>query len=328
MASYRFNVDALNDIVVDYGGAGGHADTLAAFNAWAVLLGGAGGHRFSLNAANEVAVQVGGSGAHVFTINALNEICGILGGATNHRFNIDALNEIADLPVFGGVINLSASTIAEDASVGDLVGLLSVSNGSGTYAFTLTNDAGGLFALDGVDDTRLEVASALSAGSESITVEADNGVDPVISRSFLITVTEAVVVLPTAPVLAMDPLWTSADSTPDFTADFDATVEAGDDFRLQIQAAGGDWSSPVSDTTHTITAPEDTADEASLSNGSLSNGNYEARCNVTDGILTSNWSNTVSFTVAATGTDSIELEDTTDLIELEDTTDTIELEAV
>ena len=108
--------------------------------------------------------------------------------------------------------------------------------------------------------------------------------------------------LPTAPVLAMDALWTSADNTPDFTADFDATVIAGDSFRLQIQAAGGNWSSLISNTTHTITAPEDAADEASLSNGTLANGNYEARCNVTDGALTSNWSNTVSFTVSATST--------------------------
>ena len=104
--------------------------------------------------------------------------------------------------------------------------------------------------------------------------------------------------LPTAPVLAMDPLWVTTDATPDFVADFDDTVGAGDDFRLQIQAAGGDWSVLVSDTAHTITAPEDAANEASLSNGSLANANYEARCNVTHG-STSNWSNTVSFTIAA-----------------------------
>lgn len=110
-----------------------------------------------------------------------------------------------------------------------------------------------------------------------------------------------------APVLAMDPVWTTADNTPDFTADFDATVGVGDAFRLQIQTAGGNWSSLLSDTTHTITAPEDAADEASLSNGSLSNGNYEARCNVTDGVLTSGWSNTVSFTVAATNNDAANL---------------------
>lgn len=89
----------------------------------------------------------------------------------------------------GPRISLSSSTIAEDASVGDLVGTLSVVNGSGSYTFTLTDDAGGLFALDGVDDTLLEVAGALGVGSESITVEADNGVDDPISRAFLITVT-------------------------------------------------------------------------------------------------------------------------------------------
>lgn len=89
----------------------------------------------------------------------------------------------------GPIIRLSSATIAEDASVGDLVGTLSVSNGAGTYTFTLTDDAGGLFAIDGDD---LEVAAALSDGSYSITVEADNGVDPPISRSFTITVTDAV----------------------------------------------------------------------------------------------------------------------------------------
>jgi hypothetical protein len=89
-------------------------------------------------------------------------------------------------------IVLSASTVAEDASVGDLVGTLSVSNGSGSYAFTMTNTAGGLFALDGVDDTLTEVAGALdyeTATSHSITIEADNGVDAPITQQFTISVT-------------------------------------------------------------------------------------------------------------------------------------------
>ena len=105
-------------------------------------------------------------------------------------------------------------------------------------------------------------------------------------------------VLPTAPVLAMDPLWVTTDATPDFTVDVDDTVAAGDDIRLQIQVAGGDWSVLASDTTHTITAPEDAVNEANFANGSLANGNYEARANVTH-TTTSNWSNTVSFTIAA-----------------------------
>lgn len=86
--------------------------------------------------------------------------------------------------VSGPSIVIDDSSIPEDASVGDLVGTLSVTNGSGTYAFTLTDDAGGLFALDGSDDTRLEVAAALTgalAAVNSITVEADNGVDDPIS---------------------------------------------------------------------------------------------------------------------------------------------------
>ena len=102
-----------------------------------------------------------------------------------------------------------------------------------------------------------------------------------------------------APVLAMHPSWVTTDNEPDFTITVDDTVEAGDDVRLQVQVSGGDWSSPVSDTTHDITAPEDAADEIDLALAALSNANYEARANVTDGVVTSNWSNTVSFTVAA-----------------------------
>jgi hypothetical protein len=93
----------------------------------------------------------------------------------------------------GARILLSASIVAEDASVGDPVGTFSVSGGSGSYTFTLTDDAGGLFAIDGAD---LEVAGALTAGGESITVEADNGVDTPISRTFSITVTAVAAATP------------------------------------------------------------------------------------------------------------------------------------
>jgi hypothetical protein len=128
------------------------------------------------------------------------------------------------------------------------------------------------------------------------------------------------------PVLAMHPSWVTTDNEPDFTITVDDTVVAGDDVRLQVQVAGGDWSSPVSDTTHEITVPEDAANAIDLALAALPNANYEARANVTDGAVTSNWSNTVSFTIAAVVSNAVELEDTTDLIELEDTTDLIELE--
>jgi hypothetical protein len=88
----------------------------------------------------------------------------------------------------GPVIVLSNRSIAEDAGVGDTVGTLSVTGGSGTYTFTLTGDAGGKFALDGDD---VEVADALDydvATFHTIEVEADNGVDPVIVQTIRINV--------------------------------------------------------------------------------------------------------------------------------------------
>lgn len=88
----------------------------------------------------------------------------------------------------GPTIQLSSATISDTASIGDLVGTLSVSGGSGSYTYTLTDDAGGLFAIDAA---AVEAAAALTAGSYSITVQADNGVDTPISRAFLITVTES-----------------------------------------------------------------------------------------------------------------------------------------
>ena len=88
----------------------------------------------------------------------------------------------------GPTIQLSSATISDSASIGDVVGTLSVTGGSGSYTYTLTDDAGGLFAID---VAAVEVAAALTAGSYSITVQSDNGVDTPISRAFLITVTES-----------------------------------------------------------------------------------------------------------------------------------------
>lgn len=88
-------------------------------------------------------------------------------------------------------IALSNNFVAEDAAVGATVGTFSFLNGSGTYTFTLTDSAGGLFAIDGDD---LEVADALdfdTTGQHSITVEADNGVDDPTSQVFIIRVTDA-----------------------------------------------------------------------------------------------------------------------------------------
>jgi hypothetical protein len=69
---------------------------------------------------------------------------------------------------------------------------------------------------------------------------------------------------PNAPVLAMSPVWTSADNKPDFLINLDSTVVAGDTIHLQIQLAGGDWSNLVSDTTYTV--PSGTSGSMDFSN--------------------------------------------------------------
>ena len=91
--------------------------------------------------------------------------------------------------VGGSTIVLSATSIAESATSGSVVGALSVTGGSGSYTFSITADPDNKFAIDG---SNLETDAALdyeTATSHSVTIEADNGVDTPISRTFTITVT-------------------------------------------------------------------------------------------------------------------------------------------
>jgi len=81
---------------------------------------------------------------------------------------------------------LSSATVPSTASVGAVIGTLSVQGGTGTYTYTLTSNPGGLFSISG---SSLKVAAALSPGSDPITVQANNGAGSVINTSFLITVT-------------------------------------------------------------------------------------------------------------------------------------------
>jgi len=90
--------------------------------------------------------------------------------------------------VLGPVVQLSALTIAEDAIVGDAVGTLSVTNGSGSYTYTITADPDTKFAIDA---DALELGATVdyeTATSHSVTVEADNGVDDPVSRTFTVFV--------------------------------------------------------------------------------------------------------------------------------------------
>lgn len=104
-------------------------------------------------------------------------------------------------------IQLSATSIAEDAASGSIVGALSVSNGSGSYTYSITADPDSKFAIDG---SNLETDATLdyeTDTSHSVTIEADNGVDDPISRVFTITVTNVLEVTLNALTLSADE-WT------------------------------------------------------------------------------------------------------------------------
>ncbi len=128
--------------------------------------------------------------------------------------------------------------------------------------------------------------------------------------------------LPTAPFLAMDPLWDTTQATPFW--DITAAWADQDDLQFEVQTASGDWSGATV-TNHTVTTGEINGTEIDFPGGALSNGDYQARCKFKHlGGSYSAYSNIVSFTVAASF--AIELEGATDVIELEDSTDTVLLE--
>lgn len=88
------------------------------------------------------------------------------------------------------IIVLSASSVLETASVNTVIGVLAVANGSGSYTFTEAADPDSKFNISGAN---LRVDASLdyeTKTSHSVTIQADNGVDPVLARAFTITVVD------------------------------------------------------------------------------------------------------------------------------------------
>jgi hypothetical protein len=118
---------------------------------------------------------------------------------------LGARGGFASLGVLGGNtrgIRLSASTFLAGAAQNTAIGTLSVSGGTGTYTFTLTDSHSSAVQVAGTNGVNLQVGSASSsAGSFSITVHADNGAGSTFNKTFLITATSAVVYVPTYELL-------------------------------------------------------------------------------------------------------------------------------
>ena len=88
-------------------------------------------------------------------------------------------------------ITLDGTTVADASTAGTLVGTLAITNGFGTYTFTLASGgAGGYFQIVGNQLLVIVPPDAVINPSVTIIVEADNGLaaDPV-SHSFIISIT-------------------------------------------------------------------------------------------------------------------------------------------
>jgi len=131
----------------------------------------AGGLNFEAAGSHQVTVQVsdgaGGTSSQTFTITVTN------------------VNEAPE------ALSLSSSTIAENSAVGAIVGTLSASDPEGNpLSFTLTDTAGGRFAISG---NQLVVAGGLNfeaAASHQVTVQVSDGAGGTTSQTFVIAVSD------------------------------------------------------------------------------------------------------------------------------------------
>jgi lysophospholipase L1-like esterase len=108
---------------------------------------------------------------------------------------LEALTDIVANGGLGQGIELSGSrTLAENSSNGTSVGTLSVSGGTGTYTFTLSDTAGNRFKVAGTNGVNLQAGATPSdretAAFYNITVHADNGAGSTFDRTFAISITD------------------------------------------------------------------------------------------------------------------------------------------
>jgi len=183
------------------------------------------------------------------------------------------------LPFSGGstatYIAVTAASVAEDASSGTAIGVLSVVNGTGTYTFTKTADPDTKFAING-DGVTLETAATLdyeTATTHLVTVEADNGVDDPISRIITVYVTNVF------EAASLNALTLSASTIEEGSAEdtvvgalqsttggstLELTDDAGGRFKISGGniVAGATATSYATSTSHDITVRETLADSA------------------------------------------------------------------
>lgn len=90
----------------------------------------------------------------------------------------------------GKIVTGPAPTVADNAANGTVVTTLRLAPGFGRVTFSLTDDAGGAFALDGANVV-VANSAALIAPSLSISIKATDGLRNSFTRTLPIAVTEA-----------------------------------------------------------------------------------------------------------------------------------------
>lgn len=85
-------------------------------------------------------------------------------------------------------IVLSANTVAENAAIDTVIGALSVINGSGTYTFTITADPDNKFDIATANLITDAAFDYETATSHSVTIQADNGIDPPFTQVLTVNV--------------------------------------------------------------------------------------------------------------------------------------------
>jgi len=97
----------------------------------------------------------------------------------------------------GPIIVLSSQTIAEDASLNDVIGTISLGgivedNWLDPITYTITADPDAKFDIDGDDLIVDDTLDFEDAESHSVTIQADNGTDDPITRTFAIIITNVI----------------------------------------------------------------------------------------------------------------------------------------
>jgi hypothetical protein len=140
-------------------------------------------------------------------------------------------------------IVLSGNAVAEDAAQGTAIGTFSVSNSDAEWTFSLTDTAGDVVQLDGVDDSQLEAGVTgfdyETATSHLIAVQATASGETTLNGTFTISVTDVADVVP-SQFGAGD--WSVADA------------ETSGDINITITTLPDPGDSPITDLEYQIDA--------------------------------------------------------------------------